>query len=355
MLFQTCSGRAGRRLGAIAADQRQSAGRNHRGDHVAGGGVAVEEWRRARLGPDQRGDRRLALGRSAAQRQMPAEGGDALRRIVLQRLLDRGLHDPELDAGHVARGPGAEPRPAEAETGEQHGRGRHQRQRLARAEIPQRRRQHRQCHRQQAQAIDSHHRRQLQHGEAAGEGAGPGVAHQVPGEAGENMAAQPLGGGPQHRQRQHPRDAAPAQAAAEQLCRQQRAAGEDCQPRRHPQHREGQQPPEARDVDEERGGDPVEAGDEESEAEAPAEAESLARPLRAVEEPDQAGEGDQQDRREVDRRQRRRRQHAQQEGDAVAPEALQLGEPDRRELRRGHRRGAAETQGGGRLRHAPPR
>ena len=63
-------------------------------------------------------------------------------------------------------------------------------------EIAEPRRQRRRQHGEQAQPVDADDRRDLQQREPAGKSAGPGIAHEIPRKAGEDMAAQPFGARP---------------------------------------------------------------------------------------------------------------------------------------------------------------
>ena len=135
----------------------------------------------------------------------------------------------------------------------------------------------------------------------ASQSGGQRVAEGVPGKAGEQVAAQPLGNGERHRQRQDPhRPARPDQrASAEPQRREDRQAG------RQRDHRERQQPAEGLGIDQERMADPIETGQEIAEAEPPARAgrrQHAAEPprRRPVDQPDQDRKGDERDRPEVD-------------------------------------------------------
>jgi hypothetical protein len=82
-------------------------------------------------------------------------------------------------------------------------------------------------------------------------------------------------------------------------------------------------PPEPRDIDEEGRGDPVHPGEKEAEAEEIAEAEGCPRPLAAAIEPQNAWEDDEDERGQIDGRQRRRGERAEQEAEPVAAAARQ--------------------------------
>jgi hypothetical protein len=119
---------------------------------------------------------------------------------------------------------------------------------------------------------------------------------------------------------------------------EKRQRGEEGEPRRHRRHGEGHEPPELGDVDKERGGDPIEPGDKEAETEAPAEQERIAPVHAAVEEPDKAAEGDDEDGRDIDRAAEERgeidgghrfgRQRTQDGSETMAPPAGKAGDPE---------------------------
>src|SRR5262249_14216846 len=94
-----------------------------------------------------------------------------------------------------------------------------------------------------------------------------------------------------------------------------------------PIYRERQQPAERRRHGEQRIGKPVESGAEITEAEAPAGDGGGARMRRAVDQQDEAGDADRQDRYRVDRRQSEDREGGEEERQAARAPARQAGQP----------------------------
>ncbi len=225
-------------------------------------------------------------------------------------------------------------------------------------EVAEPRRQRCRQHGEEAQPVDADRGRRLEHEQAAGKIAGPGIADEIPREAREDVAAQIFRHRPPRDEDEDARRAADIEAVARDMARQQRERGEDREPGRHAEHGERQEPAELRDIDEQRRGDPVKSGDEEAEAEAPAEREGRARVGAAVLEPDEARERDEKRGREIERRQRRRGKRAQEDRREMPRPSFEPGGDEGDPLHRVERAGGAEigrrrglTQPG----HARPR
>ena len=219
--------------------------------------------------------------RRRAEREEAAEITEQRRRIVLEGLRNRRLHQAQGHAGHIAGMPvrqaiGA---PARRQRDQQNSRPRAQRPAPA-GEIAEPRRQTRDQHRQQAQPVDADERRELQHRERAGKRARPGIADEVPGKAGEDVAAQPFGAAPAQRR-------APARVPCRRAATMRQSAWlaasaapvKIASPAGTPATANGTSHQNWRDIDEERRRDPIESGDEKAEAEAPAESEGRLSPV----------------------------------------------------------------------------
>jgi hypothetical protein len=160
-----------------------------------------------------------------------------------------------------------------------------------------------------------HHRRRRQD-----------VAERIPGKAGEQVAAQPLGKGERHGEDENPRPA----FGPEETGERRTESPEQGKPGRHGENGEGQRPGEFVGVDEEGRADPPKPGEEIAEAEAPADGgggPKTAERARAfgrhgaVDQPDEDRRGEPQQGKGREGRQRQRRDGAGKEGDGEPPPA----------------------------------
>ncbi len=148
------------------------------------------------------------------------------------------------------------------------------------------------------------------------------------------MAADPFGRAPGDGKGKHPRSRRQTQKTGRNVDGKERQSDIERQQCRQARDRERDEPPELGDVDEERTGDPIEAGDEKAEPEGAAESKRRERRSTAVVEPQQPGERHHQHRDEVDGRQRRRGRGAQQHGEPVASPTAESSHPGRQAAQR---------------------
>jgi hypothetical protein len=165
------------------------------------------------------------------------------------------------------------------------------------------------------------------------------------------VTAQPFRDDPRHRQHENAGGAEKTEPARCLMRGQRRERSEDGEADGHAEQRKRHEPPELRDVDEQGRGDPIEAREEEAEAEAPAEQRRIAAADAAIHEPDETAEGDNEQRRHVDGRERRRGERTEAGGEAVAPPTREAGGPHRGALQRRKRTRGAEGDPGRRVRH----
>ena len=149
----------------------------------------------------------------------------------------------------------------------------------------------------------------------------PDAAPWVPGKAGQHELPREV--------RQHPGAGQRQDARPAGRCQARHAAGggdEHREPRGDRRHGERHQPPEARRLEQDRLGDPVEAEHMMAEAEPPAAPRGHRGGPRRVEQDQQTGHRDQQHRNDVERRQCRRRKRAQPERGQIGAQTAQGGE-----------------------------
>ncbi len=232
-----------------------------------------------------------------------------------------GLHQPQLDAVDEAVRAARQPQRAERRhrheqnAGERHGR----RAPAPRLGVDQRGRRGENQHRREIEAVQPDQRRRLREDRRSGQR----HAEIVPGEAGENMAAQPFGAAEADGQR----------ADAQRPRRPQQPRQREAQRREHgeaggnAEHGERQRPGELVRLHQHGGAQPPKARDEIAESKPPAgarggaqrrDADPPRRKAGAVDEPDRDGQRNRHGRREADRLQRQRPAGAGAKGDGAA-------------------------------------
>ena len=140
------------------------------------------------------------------------------------------------------------------------------------------------------------------------------------------MSAHPFGYGPRNRKGKDASRSRQAQLPDREIGGQQCRCGIERERCREPGSGDRHQPPEAGDIDKERGSDPIEAADEETETKGVPQTKGRPRSGTSVIKPQEAGKGHQQQRRQIDRRQRRSGADAEQEGEPVTAPAGYDGE-----------------------------
>ena len=140
------------------------------------------------------------------------------------------------------------------------------------------------------------------------------------------MPAHPFGYGPRDRKGEYARRARQTQMPDGEI------GGQQCRPDikrercREPGSGDRHQPPETGDIDEQRGSDPIEAADEKTETKGVPQAKGRPRPGASVIKPQEAGKGHQQQRGQINRRQRRGGAHTEQKGEPITAPAGCRGE-----------------------------
>ena len=331
----------GRRLRrAHRAGDQHRALRHQRRDLRQRVGLARQQERKRRFRPDQMRDvahaGRLRTGR--AVRQFEIVGHHALLGAVVELLvlLQVGLHDAQPHLVDECGRRAVQPQRAVArQRREQHHAERERQPGPPRvgAIVGEHSgaREHRD--RDEGQPPDADQRSALRQHQRPGQR----IAIDVPGKSAEQMAAQPFRGGERERERDQP--ARPARP--EQPRQREAEAGVAGHAGRQRDDRERQQPAEGLGVDQECVADPIKTGEEIAEAEPPAgdrraRQSAAAAGRRAVDQPHQDREREEQHRPGIERRQRQRRQRARRECHQRAPPAPAQHDPVR-EAREGRR------------------
>ena len=284
-----------------------------------------------RLGPNDMGGlgcrfpvlqrRRIAVQALGVEAQfnLPGDMACPQARPPFVRLGDVGLHQTQMNAGGERRlRPGETPQAAAP-----YARKESRREGGCQPGPPPAARERRRGRRcpdgDETEAEHAEHRRRLDH--RVGEG--PDRAHEVPGKAREQPAAQPFRARPGPGQDQRVAAAGGGARAAQPVQKGRGQGRKQTEYGREAEHGDGDQPAVAGQIDGQGMGNPERARRRMPGAEPPAVGERPQETPTRRDQPDQAGEGRHQKEDQMKRRQRPRRQQTQRRGEPPPPPARQ--------------------------------